>query len=104
MERTRYENPEWGDRRPPSRKPVPLEADTPEVEVNAAPKTEKGIVSKGLFVNIRSTPESVGNANIIGRVQRGAELEIKKEVGDYYQIEHNNRPAYISKEFVEIQG
>lgn len=108
MERTRYDmtksvNPDWENRRPSSRKPVPLEADTPEVEVTTVPKTEKGIVANALFVNIRSTPEAYNNANVIGKIQKGSVLELKKDMGDYYQIEYNGRPAYISKYFVEVQ-
>lgn len=107
MARDRYDinkstNLEWGDRISTSRKPVPIEADTPEVEELTVLQTEKkGVVVNCFFVNVRSTPESVSNANVLGQAQKGSEWVINKSVGSYYQIDFKGRPAYIAKKFME---
>lgn len=102
--KSNYESKREWENRYPQRKSVPLEAVSPEVEEKTEPKTEKGVVVDCFFVNVRSAPENASSANILGQVQKGSVWDVKKEVGNYYQIEYEGRPAYISKDFMEIES
>ena len=52
------------------------------------------------FLNVRSKPNISGE--ILGQLKKGQEVELLAETGNWFQINHGGREAYISGAYVDI--
>ncbi|MBX0316846.1 N-acetylmuramoyl-L-alanine amidase [Planococcus glaciei] len=63
----------------------------------------KGIVdlkSTNDFLNVRSSPSDGGK--VIGKLKHGSKVSVVKDQGDWVEIKHLTRPAFVHKGFIEF--
>lgn len=59
-----------------------------------------GMVTAAGYLNVRETPDSSSNENIIGKMQENAVCEILGQEGDWYHIVSGEVEGYISGQYV----
>lgn len=59
-----------------------------------------GMVTASGYLNVRETPDSSSNENIIGKMQENAVCEILGQEGDWYHIVSGEVEGYISSQYV----
>ncbi|UOY91971.1 SH3 domain-containing protein [Ectobacillus sp. JY-23] len=75
---------------------IPFIADSAE-----ASTTKTGIV-QAMSLNVRSQPST--SSTILGSLPRNSSVSITGEQGNWYQIVHNNRTAFVHKSYITLQN
>lgn len=69
------------------------------IEEPMVPETKHGIIDFANFVNLRGE-----GGEIIDMLSKGTMVTLKRQVGDFYEVElKDGRNGYISLEFLTIQ-
>lgn len=62
-------------------------------------KTKKGTV-RAECLNVRSGPWQ----DILGTINKGDEVKITGELGDWYEIEYNGKKSYVHSKWIDVDG
>lgn len=77
-----------------------LEGTAPAREELTESIPKNGKVVNSIYVNLRRSP-SEAPCEIMMAVPRGTEVEIIKEVSDYYKVRYKGDVYYVAKQFCE---
>ena len=76
--------------------------ETPATQAQTTFESFEGVVdTQNTGLNIRTSPTSENNSNIIGSLEKGSNINIVGEEGDWYKIAlDDGSEAYVSKQFI----
>ena len=76
--------------------------ETPATQAQTTFESFEGVVdTQNTGLNIRTSPTSENNSNIIGLLEKGSNINIVGEEGDWYKIAlDDGSEAYVSKQFI----
>lgn len=77
-----------------------LKSTAPTKPIKVEPLTEQGTVTV-TALNVRTGPGT--NYNKIGQLRKSAAVNITGQAEGWYQIRYQNKPAYVSGEYIKIK-